>query len=444
VSRAFVIHPALKQPQSQQARHPDACLEEAIGLAHAIDLVIADAIIVPLAKITSATLLGSGKIEELKSRIKETESELVIINHSLSPIQQRNLEKAWEVKVIDRTALILEIFGARARTHEGKLQVELAALDYQKGRLVRSWTHLERQRGGFGFLGGPGESQIEIDRRLIRDRMAKLKKQLEQVARTRELHRKTRRETPFPVVALVGYTNAGKSTLFNRLTGANVLSMDKLFATLDPTMRQMNLPGGGKIILSDTVGFVSDLPTELVAAFRATLEEVLEADILLHIRDISHPDSEMQKRDVEEVLKALFKTAHLPENVVEVYNKIDLLPPLPLGEGWGEGPSLSESESKSPHPNPLPRGEGKIRISAVTGEGIDQLLAAVNAEMAKGFFTSHDYTLSLEDGKSLAWLHAHGKVMAQDIENEYIHVTVQLSEENACRFESIHHVESRS
>ena len=415
MSRAFVIHPALKQPQAALTRHPEACLEEAIGLAHAIDLVVADALVVPLAKITSATLLGSGKIEELKSRIEETESDLVIINHSLSPIQQRNLEKAWDVKVIDRTALILEIFGARARTHEGKLQVELAALDYQKGRLVRSWTHLERQRGGFGFLGGPGESQIEIDRRLIRDRMAKLKKQLEQVARTRELHRKVRREVPYPVVALVGYTNAGKSTLFNRLTGANVLSMDKLFATLDPTMRQMNLPGGGKVILSDTVGFVSDLPTELVAAFRATLEEVLEADILLHIRDCSHPDSEAQKRDVEEVLKALFKRGHLPDNVVEVYNKVDLLP--------------------------LPLGENKIGISAVTGEGIDTLLATINAEMAKGFFTQHAYSLSLENGKSLAWLHAHGKVMEQTIEDEYIHVTVQLSEENARRFESIYHVE---
>ena len=415
-SKAFVIHPALKQPQAALTRDPAACLEEAAGLAHAIDLVIADALVVPLAKITSATLLGSGKIEELKSRIKETESDLVIINHSLSPIQQRNLEKAWDTKVIDRTALILEIFGARARTHEGKLQVELAALDYQKGRLVRSWTHLERQRGGFGFLGGPGESQIEIDRRLIRDRMAKLKKQLDQVTRTRELHRKVRREVPFPVVALVGYTNAGKSTLFNRLTGANVLSMDKLFATLDPTMRQMNLPGGGKVILSDTVGFVSDLPTELVAAFRATLEEVLEADILLHIRDISHPDSEAQKRDVEEVLGALFKKGHMPENVVEVYNKIDRL----------------DAENKAALTE-----RGLVTISAVTGEGIDRLFATINAEMAKGFFTSHDYSLRLEDGKSLAWLHAHGKVMEQKIEDEYIHVTVQLSEENARRFQSI-------
>ena len=434
MSKAFVIHPVLKQPKDALTREPQACLDEAIGLAHAIDLVIADALVVPLAKITSASLLGSGKIEELKSRIAEAEAELVIVNHSLSPVQQRNLEKAWNVKVIDRTALILEIFGARARTHEGKLQVELAALDYQKSRLVRSWTHLERQRGGFGFLGGPGESQIEIDRRLIRDRMARLKRELEQVSRTRELHRKVRRDVPYPVVALVGYTNAGKSTLFNRLTGAQVLSMDKLFATLDPTMRSMLLPGGGKVILSDTVGFVSDLPTELVASFRATLEEVLEADILLHIRDASHPDSEAQKRDVEQVLKTLFKTQALPENVIEVHNKIDLLP-LPPGEGRGEGSSI---HGAGPHPNPLPGGEG-IRISAVTGEGMDSLFRAIDREMEKGYFVRQDYTLPAGDGKSLAWLHAHGKVVEQQVEDEYIHVTVQLSEDNVRRFESIRH-----
>ncbi len=304
--------PFFKQPASAPARHPDACLEEAIGLAHAIDLDVADTAIVPLAKATPATLIGSGKVEELKGRIAEAEASWPSSIIRLSPVQQRNLEKELKCKVIDRTALILEIFGARARTHEGKLQVELAALEYQKSRLVRSWTHLERQRGGFGFLGGPGESQIEIDRRLIRDRMAKLKKQLEQVTRTRELHRKVRRVVPYPIVALVGYTNAGKSTLFNRLTGAKVLSMDKLFATLDPTMRSMKMPSGGKAILSDTVGFVSDLPTELVAAFRATLEEVLEADILLHVRDIAHPDAEAQKHDVEEVLKNLFGSEACP------------------------------------------------------------------------------------------------------------------------------------
>ncbi|MDE3038807.1 MAG: GTPase HflX, partial [Pseudomonadota bacterium] len=340
----LVLHPYFKRKPSG-LRHPESCLEEAIGLAHAIDLEVADTAIVPLDKPTSATFIGSGKVEELKGRIAAADIQLAVINYTLSPVQQRNLETAWGCKVIDRTALILEIFGARAATHEGKLQVELAALEYQKGRLVRSWTHLERQRGGFGFLGGPGESQIEIDRRLIRDRIAKIKKQLEQVTRTRALHRKTRRDVPYPVVALVGYTNAGKSTLFNRLTGAQVLSMDKLFATLDPTMRAITLPGGGKAILSDTVGFVSDLPTELVAAFRATLEEVLEADILLHVRDISHPDSAAQKRDVEDVLKKLFGKA--PDNVIEVCNKIDKVQHV-TGSG--------------------------IFISAATGAGVDALL----------------------------------------------------------------------
>jgi GTPase len=407
--RTLVLHPWFKQQGKSHMRDPEACLEEAIGLAHAIDLHVEDTMIVALAEPKSATLLGSGKVEEITGRIAEGEIELAIINHILSPIQQRNLEKAWNCKVIDRTALILEIFGARARTHEGKLQVELAALDYQKGRLVRSWTHLERQRGGFGFLGGPGESQIEIDRRLIRDRIAKIKKQLQNVTRTRELHRKTRRDTPYPVVALVGYTNAGKSTLFNKLTGATVLSMDKLFATLDPTMRALNLPTGGKAILSDTVGFVSDLPTELVAAFRATLEEVLEADILLHVRDISHTDTDAQKKDVEQVLKKLF--GRLPDNIIEVHNKIDKLEFPPAGEG--------------------------IKVSALTGDGIKTLLARVEEEISKQY-TRAEYTLPAGNGKALAWLHANGKVVAQETEGEYIHVTVQLSEDNIRRFERLH------
>jgi len=421
--RAFVIHPVLKQPQAVQSRDPEACLEEAIGLAHAIDLVIAGALVVPVASPRPSTLIGSGKVEELKGQIADADSKLVIVNFDLSPVQQRNLEKEWDCKVIDRTALILEIFGARARTFEGKLQVELAALDYQKGRLVRSWTHLERQRGGFGFLGGPGESQIEIDRRLIRDRMAKLKKQLEQVSRTRELHRKTRRDVPYPLIALVGYTNAGKSTLFNRLTGAHVLSMDKLFATLDPTMRSLLMPDGGKAIMSDTVGFVSDLPTELVAAFRATLEEVLEADILLHIRDSAHPDSEAQRRDVEDVLKSLFRTEALPENVIEVYNKIDRL----------------DDDHKA-----ALKEKNVLMISAITGEGVDSLLAKLSAEMEKRFFTRAQYKLKIEDGKSLAWLHAHGKVVEQVVEDEYIHVIVQLSDDNIRRFESLQHAQSSS
>ncbi|MDX2113612.1 MAG: GTPase HflX [Alphaproteobacteria bacterium] len=412
-----MIHPWLKRPREVLLRDASSCLEEAVGLAHAIDLKVVGAAAVPLAKPVPATLLGSGKTLELAQDIAEAHAGLAMVNDSLSPVQQRNLEKAWNCKVIDRTALILEIFGARARTHEGKLQVELAALEYQKGRLVRSWTHLERQRGGFGFMGGPGESQIEIDRRLIRDRIAKIKKQLEQVTRTRELHRKVRRETPYPVVALVGYTNAGKSTLFNKLTGAGVMAMDKLFATLDPTMRQLALPSGNKIILSDTVGFVSNLPTELVAAFRATLEEVLEADLLLHVRDSAHPDSQAQKHDVESVLKSLFKSEQLPDNVIEVRNKIDLL-------------EVQET----------PEANG---ISAITGQGLDALLGQIDRELAQRFFRPARFSLSLSDGKALAWLHAHGNITQQEMDDDTLHLTVEMSEENIRRFEHLHHVTAR-
>jgi len=414
--RTLVLHPHFKERPTADTRSPEACIEEGIGLAHAIDLEVEQAIIVPLSAPKPSSLFGSGKVEEIGEHITTGEIQLVIINTTITPIQQRNLEKAWNCKVIDRTALILEIFGARARTHEGKLQVELAALNYQKSRLVRSWTHLERQRGGFGFLGGPGESQIEIDRRLIRDRIARLKKELEQVTRTRKLHRKHRSEVPYPIVALVGYTNAGKSTLFNKLTGATVLSMDKLFATLDPTMRALNLPTG-KAILSDTVGFVSDLPTELVAAFRATLEEVLEADILLHIRDISHPDTQAQKRDVEGVLRSLFDSDALPENLIEVCNKIDCMDD-------DHKAALTES--------------GALLISAVTGEGLEALLSAIEKKIANKFFVSQRYTLSAADGKTLAWLHAHGKVVEQQSEDEYIHVRVYLSQENHARFERLY------
>lgn len=414
--RTLVLHPYFKKNKTA-GRSPEASLEEGVRLAHAIDLDVADTVIVALDKPKPSTLLGSGKVDEIKGRIAGGDITLAIVNHSLSPIQQRNLEKEWGCKVIDRTALILEIFGARARTYEGILQVELAALEYQKSRLVRSWTHLERQRGGFGFLGGPGESQIEIDRRLIRDRITKIKKQLASVVRTRELHRKVRRDVPYPIVALVGYTNAGKSTLFNRLTGASVLSMDKLFATLDPTMRACKLPGGAKIILSDTVGFVSDLPTELIAAFRATLEEVLEADLLLHIRDASHPDTESQKRDVEKVIKGLFDSDHLPENMIEILNKSDCL--------------TSEQRHGLQEKNAL-------AISALTGDGMSALLSAIETRLKESFFIQADYRLRLEDGKALAWLHAHGKVVAQQTADEYIHVTVQLSEENQRRFERMH------
>ena len=414
--RTLVLHPHFKQPSATNTRSPESCVEEAIGLAHAIDLDVVQAIIVPLAGARSATFFGSGKVEEIAAHVEEGEIGLAIVNHSLSPIQQRNLEKAFNCKVIDRTALILEIFGARARTHEGKLQVELAALNYQKSRLVRSWTHLERQRGGFGFLGGPGESQIEIDRRLIRDRISRLRKELEQVTRTRELHRKHRREVPYPVVALVGYTNAGKSTLFNKLTGANVLSMDKLFATLDPTMRALDLPTG-KVILSDTVGFVSELPTELVAAFRATLEEVLEADVLLHIRDISHFDTLAQKDDVEAVLRSLFRSDALPENIIEVCNK---------------GDRLSDEHKATLKKN------GGLVVSAVTAEGLDELLSAIEQKIAGHFFVLSHYTVSAGNGKALAWLHANGKVLEQQTEDEYIHVSVYLSAENCARFDRLY------
>lgn len=409
----FVIHPQFKTPQSQ-ARDPRARLEEAEGLARAIDLPVALSLIVPIAQPRPSTLFGKGKVEELKSLVEQNEIALAVIDHALSPVQQRNLEKAWGCKVIDRTALILEIFGARARTNEGKLQVELAALEYQKTRLVRSWTHLERQRGGFGFLGGPGESQIEIDRRLIRDRIAKLKKELEQVIRTRQLHRKQRARVPYPIVALVGYTNAGKSTLFNRLTGADVLSMDKLFATLDPTLRAIRLPSGANAILSDTVGFVSDLPHELVAAFRATLEEVLEADIILHVRDIAHADSEAQKRDVETVLKRLFSDETLPDNVIEVRNKTDLLAP----------------EARMS----LERDPRAVAVSALDGAGLERLTEVLDAEISARFLEEVELFLPAHEGEALAWLYRHGQVAEQGLEGERLHLRVRLTPQNRARF----------
>ena len=363
-------------------------------------------LLVPLNETRPATLIGKGKVEELKGLVEANEIGLVIVNGALTPVQQRNLEKEMGTKVIDRTALILEIFGARARTAEGKLQVELAALNYQKTRLVRSWTHLERQRGGFGFLGGPGESQIEIDRRLIRDRISRIKKELEQVTRTRELHRKKRRSVPYPIIALVGYTNAGKSTLFNRLTGAEVVAMDKLFATLDPTMRSIRLPSGTSAILSDTVGFISNLPTELIAAFRATLEEVLEADFLLHVRDVAHPDTDAQKADVEAVLKKLFGTDGLPENMIEVRNKVDLVP-------------------------------GTTGISALTGEGVPELLAMLDKKFIRAFFTEAEFLLPAGDGKPVAWLPSHGNILSEEVEGDKLRLRVMLSPDNIARFEKL-------
>ena len=348
---------------------------------------------------------------------------MAVIDSAVSPVQQRNLEKAWKCKVIDRTGLILEIFGARARTHEGRLQVELAALTYQQSRLVRSWTHLERQRGGFGFLGGPGESQLEMDRRLIRDRIARLKTELDGLRRTRSLHRQARKRVPYPVAALVGYTNAGKSTLFNRLTKADVMAKDLLFATLDPTMRRLKLPSGRQAILSDTVGFISDLPTHLVAAFRATLEEVTEADLILHVRDVSHPDSEAQRDDVNAVLTDLGLGDELEAGVVEVLNKIDLLP----------------DEEREAVRNQAARNRDVVAISAVTGEGCDALLGLVDRRVDADR-QQVVVRVALSDGAALAWLYRHGEVLGRRDDDTTAHISVRLSEADLGRFRARHTV----
>ena len=379
-----------------------ARLEEARGLALAIGLEVVDAFAIPIREARAGTLFGEGQIQNIDVACNQGDAELVIVDGSLSAIQQRNLEDKLKRKVIDRTGLILEIFGERAATAEGRLQVELAHLDYQAGRLVRSWTHLERQRGGFGFLGGPGETQIEADRRLIRDRMAKLRKELEQVRRTRGLHRSRREKAPWPVIALVGYTNAGKSTLFNRLTGAGVMAEDLLFATLDPTMRRIRLPGVEKAILSDTVGFISDLPTQLVAAFRATLEEVTAADVIVHVRDIANPDTQAQKRQVLDVLADLglleAEGGEPTVPIIEAWNKWDLLPPDRAEE-------LREQIAA--------RGEEVVvPLSALTGEGCDDLLETVGRLLTAGAKV-HTFVLPVSDGQRLAWLHAHGEVLSE-------------------------------
>ena len=378
---------------------PHDRLQEATGLAQAIDLDVRDSILVPVATPRPATLFGSGKVESLKAMISADEIGLVIIDHPVSPIQQRNLERAWNTKVLDRTGLILEIFGRRARTREGRLQVELAHLSYQKSRLVRTWTHLERQRGGYGFLGGPGEAQIELDRRMIDERIMAIRKELEVVVRTRELHRQGRRRVPYPVVAIVGYTNAGKSTLFNRITGASVFAKHQLFATLDPTMREVRLRSGRRIILSDTVGFISDLPTMLVAAFRATLEEVIEADLILHVRDISHAETDSQARDVEAVLTDLgIDTLAADAPILEVWNKVDLLSEVTREQ--------AESAARwAEHP--------PVLVSAATGEGIDSLLAEIDARLGKGD-SILELVIPAHEGRLINWLYEEAEVIDRE------------------------------
>ncbi len=378
---------------------PKDRLEEARGLAEAIDLDVVEGLIVPVPNPKAGTLFGSGKVEAIGTLVADQEIGLVIVDHQVSPVQQRNLEKAWNTKVLDRTGLILEIFGARARTREGSLQVELAHLSYQKGRLVRAWTHLERQRGGSGFLGGPGEAQIELDRRMLQDRIDAIRRELEQVVRTRELHRAGRRKVPYPVVAIVGYTNAGKSTLFNRLTGADVLAMDQVFATLDPTMREVKLASGRRVILSDTVGFISDLPTMLVAAFRATLEEVIDADLILHVRDISHEETQAQAEDVNEVLESLGIDLTPAENhVLEVWNKVDRLSPV----------ARAEAENALRFKTPRP-----VLVSAMTGEGLAGLLDAIDARLgARDEIVT--VPIGAADGKLRAWLYENADVIAAE------------------------------
>jgi len=412
-----VLHPwhAHVRPDEHD-RTPESALQEAVALTQAIDVDIKLAELVRINQPTPATLMGGGAVQTLAEKIAALEIKLVVVDHALTPIQQRNLERDFKCKVIDRTGLILEIFGARANTAEGQLQVELAALDYQRSRLVRSWTHLERQRGGFGFLGGPGESQLEIDRRLIEQRIARIRKELDKVRQTRALQRQNRISNQTPLIALVGYTNAGKSTLFNTITQAGVLAKDMLFATLDPTVRQMRLPSGRSCVMSDTVGFISSLPHQLVAAFRATLEEVELADIILHVRDAASDESEAQKLDVEETLREMGLDPEHDERIIEVLNKVDLMPP-------DERPFVVTRN-----------GHERVAVSAVTGEGIDTLLQVIDRRLA-----AQREIISIElhpaQGDALAWLHRHGNILRREDTDERIRLQVALSPEDVGRWQ---------
>nr|WP_089879750.1 GTPase HflX [Citreimonas salinaria] len=417
MTRAWVLHPDIKSDRDR--RDARLALAEAVSLAHALPgLEVAGEEVVPLPKPQPRALFGTGKIDELGQRLKAAEVELVLVDGPVTPVQQRNLEKAWNCKVLDRTGLILEIFSDRAATREGVLQVEMAHLNYQRTRLVRAWTHLERQRGGLGFVGGPGETQIEADRRAIDEQLVRLRRQLDKVVKTRALHRAARAKVPFPIVALVGYTNAGKSTLFNRLTGAEVMAEDMLFATLDPTMRQVHLPTGADIILSDTVGFISDLPTELVAAFRATLEEVLEADVIVHVRDISHPETDAQARDVDAILDNLGVSEATPQ--IELWNKIDRL----------DGPDLEAVRARAAREEAVHLG------SAITGEGLYGLLDAVTTALGEAK-RRDTITLAFDDGRRRAWLFQKGLVEAEEQSDEGYRLTVLWSATDRARFDSL-------
>ncbi|GAB4353176.1 MAG: GTPase HflX [Oricola sp.] len=420
---AIVLEPDLRgQGGETPPRSAADRLLEAEGLARAIDLEIAHSAIIPVSKPQPATLLGTGKVAEIAGIVKAVAAGLVVVDHALTPVQQRNLEKEWNAKVLDRTGLILEIFGRRAQTKEGALQVELAHLNYQRGRLVRSWTHLERQRGGAGFLGGSGETQIEADRRILQEKIKRIERELETVRRTRTLHRSKRKKVPLPIVSLVGYTNAGKSTLFNRLTGAGVTAEDMLFATLDPTLRRVRLPGGTWIILSDTVGFISDLPTHLIAAFRATLEEVQEADVVLHVRDISSPASKDEATDVAAILRDLDVDPEDEKHVIEVWNKIDAVDPAARPD------LVAKAEAST-------TGPAIVAVSAITGEGVERLLTEIEGRIA-GALVARRFTIPPERYGDLAWLYDHGQVRSRETADDgTVTVDVDMTAENAAAFE---------